>query len=92
MYDKLCNEKFSHEQCTHRDVMRNKAEKFRQLAEKRVNKALHGIRLVANLSNRNNYEYTENEAQKIISVLEGELKALRSKFTAEGQSRKRFKL
>lgn len=72
--------------------MRNKAKKFRELAEKRVNKALNGIRLIANLSNRNNYEYTEDEAEKIIGVLEGELKALKSKFTAEGQQRGKFKL
>ena len=51
--------------------MRDKQAKFRELAESRVNRVLHDIRLVGNLANRNNYEYSEEETQKIIAVLEG---------------------
>ena len=44
------------------------------------------------LANRNNYEYTEEEAQKIIAALETEVKAVKSKFAAESKRRSTFKL
>jgi hypothetical protein len=72
--------------------MRDKQEKFRELAENRVNRTLNDIRLIGNLANRNNYDYSEDEAQKIIAVLELEIKALKTKFSAEIQKRRQFKL
>ena len=71
--------------------MRDKQAKFRELAENRVNRVLHDIRLIGNLANRNNYEYSEEETQKIIAVLEGEIKVLKSKFHSEIQKRRQFK-
>ena len=71
--------------------MRNKSAKFKELAENRVNRALNYIRLIGNLANRNNYEYSEEEVQKIISILEVELKALKTKFGSEIQKRRQFK-
>ena len=41
---------------------RTKSQKL-ELAEK-VNKVLNGIRLIENLSNRNNYEYTKKRLIK----------------------------
>lgn len=58
----------------------NKNEKFKELAEKRVNRLLNDIRLVGNLANKNNYSYSSDEAQKIISVIDKEIKALKAKF------------
>ena len=72
-------------------IMRNKSAKFKELAENRVNRALNYIRLIGNLANRNNYEYSEEEVQKIISILEVELKALKTKFGSEIQKRRQFK-
>jgi len=72
--------------------MRDKREKFKELAENRVNRALKDIRLIANLANRNNYDFTAEDAQKIVTALEGELKTLRSKFSAESQKRGSFRL
>jgi hypothetical protein len=46
-----------------------KHEKFRELAEKRTNKALDTIRLIGNLSNRQNYVYEEAEVRKIVKAL-----------------------
>ncbi len=71
--------------------MRDKGAKFKELAESRVNRALNDIRLIGNLANRNNYEYSEEEVQKIISILEVELKALKAKFGSEIQKRRQFK-
>lgn len=72
--------------------MRDKRAKFKELAENRVNRAIKDIRLVGNLANRNNYEFTPEDAQKIVTALEGELKTLRSKFSTESQRRGAFSL
>ncbi|WP_433595420.1 hypothetical protein [Lysinibacillus xylanilyticus] len=58
-----------------------KREKFEELAEKRVTETLKKIRLIGNLSNRNNYDYTDAHVKQILSKLEEELKILRSKFS-----------
>lgn len=72
--------------------MADKAEKFKVLAEKRVNKTLKDIRLIGNLANRNNYSYTEQDALKICSTIEAEVKLLKSKFLSENISLPEFKL
>jgi hypothetical protein len=54
--------------------------KFVQLAEKRVSRAIKDLRLIGNLSNRSNYSYTDEDAKKILTALEHELKALRKRF------------
>lgn len=74
-------------------VGRDKAIKFVDLANKRVNKAIKDIQLVANLSNRQNYEYTDDQAKKIVKALQQELDALRQSFQSSGDSsRSEFKL
>ena len=60
------------------------ARKFRELAEKRVVKAMKAIRLVGNLSNRTNYSYTEEEAKKIVSALQKEVWAVKRRFKDSG--------
>ena len=57
-------------------------EKFVILAEKRVTKAIKGLRLIGNLSNKTNYSYTERDVKKIISSLESEIKKLKHKYTS----------
>jgi len=64
--------------------MRDKHGKFVELANRRVNAAIRAIRLVANLSNRNNYEYSEDEARRVISALQKELDAAKAKFGKGG--------
>ena len=59
-------------------------EKFIELAEKRVVKTIKDLRLIGNLANRNNYEYSKADADKILSALEKELKAVKSKFANGG--------
>ena len=61
----------------------DKHEKFKELAEKRVNRAIKDIRLVGNLANRNNYTYTDQDSAKICAALELELKSLRAKFSSD---------
>jgi hypothetical protein len=55
-------------------------EKFLRLATKRVNSALKAIQLIGNLSNRSNYDYADEEVQKIFKALQDELNTARKKF------------
>jgi len=59
-------------------------KKFRELAVKRVSKAIRDIQLVSNLANKSAYEYTEQDSKKIVSALEKEVKTLKAKFFAHG--------
>jgi len=71
----------------------DKREKFKELAEKRVTRAIKDIRLIGNLANKNNYIYTDQDGTKICAALEAEIKALRSKFsTDDGKLPPLFKL
>ena len=60
--------------------MEDKRERFVRIAESRTNKILEQIRLLGNCSNKNNYEYTEEDVKKIFSVIESELKIAKSKY------------
>jgi len=68
--------------------------KFVRLATKRVSNALKSIQLIGNLSNRSNYDYTEEDVQKIFRALQEELGACRKKFelATKRQSGTRFSL
>lgn len=72
---------------------RDKASKFVELANKRVNKAMKDLQLIGNLSNRQNYEFTEDQAKKIIKALQNEVDALKQTFLgAIEDSSRQFKL
>ena len=62
----------------------SKLQRFERLAQKRVTEALHRLRLVGNLSNRANYEYSDDHVKQIIEALEAELKQLKNRFRQEG--------
>ena len=70
-----------------------KHDKFVQLAEKRVTRALESIRLIGNLSNKSNYNYKEEDIKQILSALKFELDNLKTKFSSNNSSEKfQFKL
>ena len=60
--------------------MKKKREKFINLANKRVNKALKQINLIGNLSNKNNYEYTQDEVKQMIKALEEGIQRCKESF------------
>lgn len=60
--------------------------KFVKLASARVTKALKDIQLIGNLSNRSNYDYTDEDVSKIFKALQDEITSCRRKFE---QSRKK---
>lgn len=61
-------------------------EKFVNLTEKRVTKAIKDLRLIGNLSNKSNYNYDEKDVKKIICALDSEIKKLKQKFTSGSNS------
>lgn len=64
-------------------IRRDPRERFVSLASSRVTAAITQIRLVGNLSNRKNYEYTGEDVAKITRTLQRELDELKAKFKGE---------
>ncbi|OES43351.1 hypothetical protein [Domibacillus iocasae] len=67
--------------------MDSKLEKFERLAEKRTVEAIKKIRLLSNLSNKNNYNYTNKHVEKMIGALEKEIRDLKRKFQDDSESK-----
>lgn len=67
--------------------VRNKRDRFVELAEKRVTRAIQTIRLIGNLGNRNNYEFSNEELERIIRALESEVRQLKRRFSEEQESK-----
>ena len=68
-----------------------KNEKFVRIAEGRVTKLLSWIRKLDNLSNRGNYEYTDEQVVQMFSAIEDELAEAKSHFLKSGKEEKKFK-
>jgi len=60
-----------------------KEEKFRRLAERRTNDAINRIRLLGNLANRNNYEYSNQQVNEMFTAIDKELKQAKKKYEDE---------
>jgi len=58
----------------------NKNQKFVELSEKRMPKAIKAIKLIGNLSNRSNYFYLDSDTAKILKELKNSIKSLKKKF------------
>lgn len=70
-----------------------KRAKFRELAEKRTNKALEAIRLIGNLSNRQTYTFEDAEVRKIVKALRDAVSEVETRFgRTSGRGGGEFKL
>lgn len=67
---------------------RDKSDKFIELANKRVNRAIKDIELIGNLANRSNYVYTDEQAKKILKALQQEIDLLKQAFLTPSESQK----
>lgn len=72
--------------------MSRKRDNFVRLAESRVSKAIDALRVIGNLANRSNYEYSEEDARKIMAALHAELVVLKGKFNPTDTKHRDFKL
>jgi hypothetical protein len=57
-----------------------KSDKFKRLAKQRGERILKDIRLLGNLSNTNNYAYTDKEVSKVFGAIEEELRMAHARF------------
>ena len=65
-------------------------ERFKRLAISRTNAVLDKLRILGNLSNRQLYDYSEEDLEKIFSAINRQVRDIRAKF---GTSKQRsFKL
>lgn len=65
-------------------------ERFKRLAEKRTIAVLEKLRLLGNLANKANYDYSEDETKKIFAVIDSQTRLIKAKF--QKSKRKEFKL
>ena len=65
------------------DLASRRASRFEHLAERRVTEVLKKMRLIANLANRRNYTYTEEQVKQILEALENEMRSLKARFRQE---------
>jgi hypothetical protein len=70
------------------DLPKDKQGDFRRLASKRTTATLEAIRKIENLSNRANYEFTEEQVERIFSTLRAAVSEAERKFKS-GSARKR---
>lgn len=56
-------------------------EKFKRLATQRTNALLDKLRLLGNLSAPTNYEYSDEEVNKIFSAIESHLRIIKARFS-----------
>ncbi|MEL3962563.1 hypothetical protein MKZ01_15180 [Lysinibacillus endophyticus] len=69
-----------------------KKDRFKRVAETRTQKILDMMELLGNCSNKNNYEYTQEDVRKIMKALEEELSVLKKKFESNLSKNEKFKL
>ena len=66
------------------------SERFKRLAALRTNIILERLRILGNCANRQVYEYTEEDIEKIFSAIEHQIKEVKTKFHFPKE--KKFKL
>lgn len=78
---------------TDKDAERKSREdRFKEVAERRVQEILYKMRLLKNCSNKANYSYTDEQVKKIISAVEDEWKLVKHEFNKHNSKAKEFKL
>lgn len=65
-------------------------EKFKRLAILRTNAVIQRLRILSNLSNRHQYDYEDEDIEKIFSAINKQLKTAKVKFLRN--EKKEFKL
>lgn len=68
---------------------KTKRERFLVVAQRRTERILHDLRLLANCGNRGAYEYTDADVAKIFDAIEREMQRARGRFAGR---REEFRL
>lgn len=69
----------------------SKTEKFRRLANSRVNNAIKDMDLICNLANKSNYDYTQEDVDKILRALKAAYTEVEKAFS-KNKKKTRFEL
>ena len=71
---------------------KSKKDKFIELAETRVPKALKQVGMVGNLSDKSKFEYTDKQVKQIYDALKVSLDQMKARFENGEQKEELFKL
>lgn len=63
----------------------SKNDRFRRLAESRGNRLIRELRLLSNLSNRKNYEYSADEVEMLFGPIEDALREAKQSFLPDSE-------
>jgi len=66
--------------------MSRKREKFVELAESRVNRAIKDLQLIGNLSNRSAYEFSDADIKKIFGAIQKAVDTAKGRFARDGEA------
>lgn len=66
--------------------MGSKRDKFVQLAQARVNRAIKDLQLIGNLSNRSAYEFGEGDVRKMFNAIQKASEAAKARFLRDGKT------
>lgn len=70
----------------------NKRARFKRLATKRANNAINTIRLIGNLSNTNNYSFTESDVVTIFGAIDEEIKLTKARYSLVLKRRRKIEI
>ena len=65
-------------------IKTGKREKFVELAQNRTKNAIKAIRVIAKLGNKNAYEFTETDVNKIAKALIREIELMKARMSTKG--------
>jgi len=71
--------------------MDEKKDRFRAVATRRTNNIIEQLRLLGNCANKHNYDYTDEEVNKIFKAVDEQLKETKLAFT-KNKKKGRFEL
>lgn len=72
--------------------VKSRDERFKVVASRRVQEILNKMRLLRNCANKSNYEYTEEQVNKIFRTIDEEWKSVKSEFNKHQTKHREFKL
>lgn len=73
-------------------IVKSREERFKTVASRRVQEILNKMRLLRNCANKTNYDYTEEQVNKIFRTIDEEWKNVKSEFNKHQHKHKEFKL
>lgn len=62
------------------NMRETRKERFKRLATYRTSAVLDKLRILANLSNKANYDYSDDEVRKIFAAIDSQLRLIKAKF------------